>query len=236
MGKTVNVIGGLKGKVGNLVYQIRRGEQIARVYQPVVANPNTKRQELSRAKMAIAGLTCRGMLLALRAAHNLRHPGYEYQQGVAAMVPYENNIITGTTPGALEVQYATLGNILGNGPLPMPICGTLSFESEAEVDFDVTLDPACYLDNNGSPIDAGVVVVVYQPDNNTSIVEFVEVPTAGASVKIDLPIYWSGMNVHVYCFAKQIPEAVNGIGTTDVPWKYPAEVSKTTYAGTGTIA
>lgn len=236
MGKTVNVIGGLKGKVGNFVYQIRRGVQIARVYQPVVANPNTKRQELSRSKMALAGEVCRSMLLGLRAAHNLRHPGYEYQQGVAIMVPVSGGIIDGTTPGALTVQYTSLGKILGNGPLPQPSCGVLDFEEESEISFDVTLDPACYLDNNGSAIKAGVVTVVYQPDTNMSHVEFLEVPTAGAHAHIEVPTTWSGLKVHVYCFAKQIPEAVNGIATVDVPWKYPAETSKTVYAGTGNIA
>lgn len=235
MGKTVNVIGGLKGKVGNIVYQIRRGEQIARVYQPVVANPNTKRQELSRAKMALAGEVCRSMLLGLRAAHNLRHPGYEYQQGVGNMVPVSKNIITGVTPSLLQVEYPELGKIFGGGVLPNANTSVPDFDNEGEITFNVTLSPNDYLDNNGSAIDAGLVVVVYQPDTNESHVEFIPITEQGQTVTVGYPAVWGGMKVHIYGFVKQIPAAVNGIPTADAPWKYPAETSRATYIGTGNV-
>lgn len=55
MGKVVGLIGSVSGKVGNVVYAVSNGIQIARVYQPNVANPRTKGQTDHRLKVALAG-------------------------------------------------------------------------------------------------------------------------------------------------------------------------------------
>lgn len=55
MGKVVGLIGSASGKVGNVVYAVSNGVQIARVYQPNVANPKTKGQTDQRLKVALAG-------------------------------------------------------------------------------------------------------------------------------------------------------------------------------------
>lgn len=55
MAKNVGFVGGLRGKLGNAVFYITNGVQVARVYQPVVANPNTQMQIAQRAKMSLAG-------------------------------------------------------------------------------------------------------------------------------------------------------------------------------------
>ena len=55
MGKTVNVIGGMTGKVGNLVYYYRDGEQLVRVYVPRPNNPKSKAQTGSRLRLSLAG-------------------------------------------------------------------------------------------------------------------------------------------------------------------------------------
>lgn len=55
MAKNVGLIGSLRGKLGNTVFYVTNGVQVTRVYQPVVANPNTSLQIAQRAKMALAG-------------------------------------------------------------------------------------------------------------------------------------------------------------------------------------
>lgn len=55
MGKVVGLIGAASGKIGNVVYAVTNGIQVARVYQPVVANPKTKGQREQRLKMSLAG-------------------------------------------------------------------------------------------------------------------------------------------------------------------------------------
>lgn len=49
MAKVYGVSGVIKGKVGSIVYRIRRGETIASQYQPAVSNPSTPNQVKSRA-------------------------------------------------------------------------------------------------------------------------------------------------------------------------------------------
>lgn len=56
MGKFVGFIGGIAGKVGNVVFSKGDdGKTYGRAYQPNVANPNTKAQRDQRAKMNLAG-------------------------------------------------------------------------------------------------------------------------------------------------------------------------------------
>jgi hypothetical protein len=49
MAKVYGVSGVIKGKVGSIVYRVRRGETIASQYQPAVSNPSTPNQVKSRA-------------------------------------------------------------------------------------------------------------------------------------------------------------------------------------------
>lgn len=55
MGKAVGLIGGISGKVGNVVYYYRNGVQVARVYVPNPGNPKSQGQTAQRLKMALAG-------------------------------------------------------------------------------------------------------------------------------------------------------------------------------------
>lgn len=53
MAKIYGLFGAMTGKVADVVMTVRNGEQIARKYQPVVANPNTPGQVQSRAKLKL---------------------------------------------------------------------------------------------------------------------------------------------------------------------------------------
>lgn len=55
MGKVVGLIGAASGKIGNIVYAVTNGIQVARVYQPVVSNPKSSLQNVQRAKGNLAG-------------------------------------------------------------------------------------------------------------------------------------------------------------------------------------
>lgn len=48
MAKLQGIIGGLSGKLGNAVFRQRYGQTVASQYQPIVANPNTKKQSDNR--------------------------------------------------------------------------------------------------------------------------------------------------------------------------------------------
>lgn len=53
MGKVVCLQGKARGKVGSIVYAVNAGQQIAREYQPVVANPSTVPQVENRSKLKL---------------------------------------------------------------------------------------------------------------------------------------------------------------------------------------
>lgn len=53
MAKIYGLQGVLTGKIGNSVFAVRSGEQIARQYQPIVSNPSTTAQIEARAKLKL---------------------------------------------------------------------------------------------------------------------------------------------------------------------------------------
>lgn len=55
MGSINGVIGGITGKVGNMVFYYRNGKYVAREYIPRPSNPKTEGQSSQRLKMSLAG-------------------------------------------------------------------------------------------------------------------------------------------------------------------------------------
>lgn len=240
MALVVGLIGSQKGKIGNVVYRTRRGKQIASVYQPTVANPKTGRQQVSRAKMALAVDTLKPLGNFLKAGWQRRRAGYELQQAIGLAIPVSAGVITGGYPEGtpLAVAYAELNKVMSADDIPAPAFDGLDLAQEAIVSVATTAEPADFLEPDGSPIGCGFVVAVYNPAAKSCVVASHAYDAAGSSMQmdIDVPADWSGMTVYVYGFAKQIPNATNGIPATVQPWMYPARTSVCKYLGTGTIA
>lgn len=53
MAKIYGLFGSMTGKLADVVMSVRNGEQVARKYQPIVANPSTSAQIASRAKLKL---------------------------------------------------------------------------------------------------------------------------------------------------------------------------------------
>lgn len=238
MAKAVGLIGSLKGKVGNTVFATRRGIQIARVYQPVVANPKSSRQALSRAKFALATETLRPFALFLRAGLQLVRPTYEFQRGISGMVPVDAAIINGATPATLQVDEQEMAKVF-SAPLLSPfVAGSPSSESEGVIKVAVTIPASDFLESDGSAIGCGMVFAVHADDLGDVIVfhekEFT--PDVSKDCTLAVPAPWSGLNVKVYAFAKQIPTASNGFPSEELPWMYPAKTSRCKYIGQVDVA
>ena len=238
MGIAVGLIGSVKGKVGATVFATRRGTQVVRAYQPIVAQPKSARQQLSRAKFSLATDSLRPFNLFLRAGWQKTNPTYEFQQGVKRMIPVDAAIITGGTPDALVVNYPNLAEVFSAGGLQGIVATAPTSENEGKVDFTVTVPAADFLDEHGGAVDCGVVLAVYNSDTGNVIVDYEKTITAdvASAISITVPASWSGTHVHVYAFAKQIPTAVNGIPSTDLPWMYPAKTSECVYVGAVDVA
>lgn len=238
MAKAVGLIGSLKGKVGNTVFATRRGIQVARVYQPVVAQPKSARQQLSRAKLALATESLRPFNLFLRAGWQKTRPTYEFQQGVKRVIPVDKAIITGDSPANIQIDYDLLAEVFSAGGLQGIVTAAPTSAEEGKVDFSVTVPSADFLDEHGDNVDCGVVVAVFNKDLGQVMTFHEKELTADVAKAISLtvPTDWSGTRVYVYAFAKQIPTAENGIPSTDLPWMYPAKTSKCVCAGAVDVA
>lgn len=236
MAKNVGLIGGLTGKLGNTVNSVRRGVQISRVYQPVVANPKTKRQQLSRAKLALATATIKPLRLFVRAGWQLHVPTYEFQKAVGMMIPVAGGVIDGPTIDALTVDFGGLAGVLSANDMGSISSNTPTAENEGEVEVTITIPASMALDEGGNPIEVGAVMAVYCPDMDDAVIMYQAAADGEVEATIQVPTAWSGLQCHVYAFAKQIPTASNGISTTSQPWMYPAPTSMCMYCGTVTIA
>lgn len=237
MAKIVGLIGSGHGKLGNSVMTVRRGIQIARVYQPVVANPKSARQQLSRAKMRLAVSTFRPFLYALRAGWNKVVPGYEFQKAIGVAIPVPNDVIS-SSGDVLEVQPEGLAKCLSASLLENISADAPSFDVAAKVSMNIIAPASAFIDDMGNPIEVGAVVVVWNPAANAVVTKMSVINSnpQGTAVEVGVPPVWSGMTVHVYAFAKQIPEGINGIATDTLPWRFPAKTSAALYIGQGQVA
>lgn len=237
MAKIVGIIGSGHGKLGNTVLAVRRGVQIARVYQPVVNNPKSARQELSRAKMSLAVKSLRPMKRFINMGWQKSNPSYQFQQAVAQAIPVGNNIITGGAGTELFFDPETCMPCLSNGTLSKPITADLDFTMANLVRFKAVGSESDHFTPSGTPIKLGLVACVYNDAVGIAITgTFTEGEAGNFSAEIIVPENWSGMEVYVYCFTKQLPEGINGLATIRTPWRFPSEVSPTALVGTGTIS
>lgn len=237
MAKIVGLVGSGHGKLGNTVMTVRRGIQIARVYQPVVANPKSARQQMSRAKMGLAVATLRPFIYSLRAGWNKVAPGYEFQKAIGVAIPVDNGVID-VVSDELTINEGELRACL-SAPMLEPIdADSLNFEQASQVGLRVHAPESAFIDEKGNPINAGAVVVVWNKDSKTVVtaMQVISYSAQGSPVTVTLPARWSGMNVHVYAFVKQIPEGINGIDTDTLPWRFPARTSAAVYVGQGQVS
>lgn len=225
------------GRVGNVVgAKLKGGEYVTRSYQPSVKNPNTLRQRVSRLRMAAAAQLAAGLAPAIMA-------GFGKASGSTKMYPrnmFVRDLVRMDGMGALnvvneaaEIEYPYLNISSRIGINAMPIIGAISFDEPLHVSIPVTGQPVTDVLPAGK---MGIVVAVYDPALNASIVKMFEAPTTGTqNLDVRVPDNWSGETVHVFAFFKWMPETGNDIATDAEPWKYPAETGASTYAGTGTI-
>lgn len=64
MAKIYGINGKITGKVGNTVFAVDGGIQVARQYNPIVANPRTEGQQTQRLKVDFAGQMSKGIVAA----------------------------------------------------------------------------------------------------------------------------------------------------------------------------
>ena len=234
MAKIVGLIGSVKGKLGNSVMAVRRGVQIARVYQPTVANPKSRRQQYSRAKFGLAVFVTKPLARIFNIGWGKVAPTYTFQKAISLIVPTENEVITSSGNDELSVNVPNLlAQVSAPGLVP-PIIGTPDNSEEGEVLVPVTLNDACFTNPNGGSEKCGVVLFLYvKPDLANGLAgslvavkqQEITTPNVEQEIVLEYPIMYSGMKCQLVGFAKQIPAATNGIATEETPWMFPSNTS-----------
>ena len=211
MAKAIGLLGDLRGKIGNTVFFVSNGVQVARVYQPVVANPNTVGQITQRAKMALAGRLSR--ITPTAAIEGLGGDNKRTRRGA-----FVKNAVRATTYSANGASLAAGDLIVSDGAVSL-----LNTHHFSRVNGSTyirvaitTTNPRTYavegyteravvylIDPTGSNNDICVTTLLTMPAANASENTAVQVPiTPGSS---------TSYVAYVYVYPMQVKNAVGGV-------------------------
>ena len=221
---------GMRGKLGNVVGAKTVGGRTAlRAYKEHVKNPNTARQQVSRAKMQQASA------LAAMFAEAI---GIGYAKAVQGMKMYARNLfVSEVIPqgnGYFTVSGSTVTRSDKNLPLSrangLTVVPTVALNEEQGVGYKAVVSGYSGITlNPGEKL--GIIVCAYNEANG--LVD-VEKAVAGSSdeteVVINPAIFSEVAPTKLCAFFKVIPAAVNGVATETIPWKYPSATGDCAYA------
>ena len=215
----------LRGKVGEVVAaKTVGGDTAIRAYQPVVKNPNTLRQRVSRNKMSIASKIAAVLSEAIGIGYakaTASEKMYPRNMFVKSIIPVGAAVMTldGENP-VVDYTKLPVSKKMGISEAPVTVVAAGTEQGSKVVTASnaesVTLAAGETL---------GLVVVGLDAQKNSSIVRM---GSAAAGVTLSASDVTSMDGGTMYAFFKVIPEAYNGVAATDIPWKYPSDTSACT--------
>lgn len=213
MGKIAQgILGGLSGKVGNIVGGSWKGIDYIRIKPSSVANPRTEGQVNQRNKFTIT-------LEYLQATKDFIKIGYKSfatkkTEFNAAMSYVLNNAVGGIAPN-FTIDYSLA--LLSRGPLSGVLNGTTDLTTAGQVSFD--------WDDNSAEGNANVtdkaMVLVYNPSKKESISILDGADRTVGSQVVTIPNTYAGDTLELFM------AFVSADGT---------QVSNSVYLGSGTAA
>lgn len=211
-------LGAQIGKLGNAVGRTWKGRSVMAVYQPNVANPRTEAQQKNRAKFSRAGKLASAFLNAILVGMGYAAKQYRLTEG-NVFVKQNYDEITANSPDDVTVNYSGLK--VSEGNLPEVSFGQVNFGTSQHLQISCPITGG--VDQPGADDDDNVYLVAYCPEKNQAVLGSPAKRDA-ASVSVNVPAAWDGMDIHVYGFAVSNPL---------LPKK---RTSATTYCGTGEVA
>ena len=211
-------LGLFSGKIGNVVTYITRGKNIVRIYTDTVANPNTNKQQLVRARFAALGKLSSDFLGAIDL-------GFAYRAKQRRNFPANNfmmanwEAVSASSADDVTVDYASMK--LAAGPLSEVEFGTPDWGAQEHLTIAVP-----FTDNTGAPrTDANdeVYIFAYVPELGQGVLSTASTRST-ASVSITVPTSWNGMTAHLWGFTVGQGSATAGT------------VSDSVYIGNGEVA
>lgn len=226
MAKTNGLVGGVTGKIGNVIGYYRRGKYLARAYNPNTTNVRSRLQRRQRTRWITLMDFLRPALGMLRTGFELRYPSYQLPYAMKANMPF----VTNSNPIDTEISYADIQ--LSDGMFDKFADVTAPPTSEHnEVKFTLTKDesflsflPAEYDSSYGT-----VYLACYNPVCKAWAFATYGGNEFGAPMIIKCPPMFIGTNVHIYAFLALGAERILGEGI-------PSYCSKTMYVGSVEVA
>ncbi len=213
MGKiSQGILGGLSGKVGNIVGGNWKGIDYIRIKPSSVANPRTEGQVNQRTKFA----TTLSFLQANKAFIKVGYKSFANKRTEfnAAMSYILNNAITGTAPNFV-IDYTNA--LISRGSLSGVLNGATDLTTAGEATFSWGDNSA---EGNANATDRAMVLV-YNPSKKESIYTLTGANRTVGSQTISLPNTYSGDNVELF---------MAFVSEDD------SQVSNSIYLGSGTAA
>ncbi|WP_026776119.1 DUF6266 family protein [Polaribacter sp. Hel_I_88] len=213
MGKiSQGILGGLSGKVGNVIGGSWKGIDYLRIKPSSVANPRTEGQVNQRNKFTIS-------LEYLQANKDFIKVGYKAfatkkTEFNAAMSYVLNNGVIGTAPN-FSIDYSLA--LLSRGSLSSPLNGSVDLSIANQVTFDWDDNSA---DGNANATDKAMVLA-YNVSKKESIYILDGAQRSATSQVLSLPASYTGENVELFMAFVSVDGKI---------------VSNSVYLGSGTVA
>lgn len=190
-----SALGRGKNKFGNAVLAKWKGLNVFKIYNPEVANPNTQKQQMVRARFGALAMMCRPFRAAIslgfrRLSNTLNSTEY----GVFISKNYSKVVATG--PDDIIIGYSDL--MVSEGALPEVTFGTPDYGSTEHLTIEVPFDGN--VGQEGSDATDEVYVLAYAKEINQGMLSSAGL-RSGSSVAVSVPSAWSGLDVYLYGFA-----------------------------------
>lgn len=213
MGKiSQGILGGLSGKVGNVIGGNWKGIDYLRIKPSSVANPRTEGQVNQRNKFSATI----SFLQPNKAFLNVGFKAFAVKKTAfnAAMSYVLGNAITGTAPN-FNVDYSLA--LLSKGNLSSPLNGSADLSTANQVGFDWDDNS---LDGNANTTDKSMVLA-YNPSKKESIFLLDGAIRSATSQILTLPTSYTGDTVELFMAFVSVDGKI---------------VSNSVYLGSGTVA
>lgn len=214
------ILGGVSGKVGNVVGGSWKGIDYLRTMADVVTNPNTELQATQRSKFA----TVVKFLQPITEVVRIGFKGYAVKMTAfnAAFSYNYHNALTGSYPD-FAVDYPKA--LISRGSL----AGTLNAGCESTEAAKVQLNWAVQSLSGSASAGDTVVAVIFNPVKQEAVYQLDAATRADGSLVLDVPAYFSGDTVHCYLSFMSL-NAMLGSQSSK------SGISNSVYAGSVTVA
>lgn len=190
MGKiSQGILGGLSGKVGNIIGGSWKGIDYIRIKPSSVANPRTEGQVNQRNKFTAALEFLQPNIEFIRKGY--KDYAIKMTAFNAAMSEVLENAITGTAPD-FTVDYPNVLVSKGN------LKGVLNPTFDAATTGQVTLNWSDNSNEINANNDDRLMTLIYNPVKKESVVKLIGTSRFMASQMIAIPSNFSGDTIHVY--------------------------------------